>query len=94
VNKKSEWMKKIDIISLANVLKKSKISLLRKLGYNNDGVYVMLEDGERLLDKYTLEPVRIDNMMILPTPRGPIILNNDIFSLMEYLEEYKIEILT
>ena len=87
-------MKNIDIISLANVSKKSKISLLRKLGYNSDGVYVTLEDGERLLDKYTLEPVRIDNMMILPTPRSPIILNNDIFSLMEYLEEYKIEILT
>jgi len=86
-------MKKIDIISLANVSKRSQIALLRKLGYNSDGVYVTLKDGERLLDKYTLEPVRIDNMMILPTPQGPIILSNEIFSLMSYLEEYKTEIL-
>ena len=87
-------MKKIDIVSLANVSKKSKISLLRKLGYNSDGVYVTLKDGEKLLDKYTLEPIRIDNMMILPTPQGPIILSNEIFSLLSYLEEYKTEILT
>ena len=32
--------------------------------------------------------------MILPGPIYPIILTNDIFSLMEYLEEYKTEILT
>jgi len=85
-------MKKIDIISLANVSNKSKIDLLKKLGYNSDGVYVTGKHGEKILDKYTIEPVRLDNMMILPGPSNPIILDNNIFSLMEYLEEYKKEI--
>jgi len=44
------------------------------------------------LNKYTIEPVRLDNMMILPGLSNPIILDNNIFSLMEYLEEYKKEI--
>jgi len=85
-------MKKIDIVSLANVSKKSKIALLKKLGYNSDGIYVTGKHGEKVLDKYTIEPVRLDNMMILPCPANPIILYNNIFSLMEYLEEYKKEI--
>jgi len=85
-------MKKIDIISLADASKKSKIALLKKLGYNSDGIYVIGKHGEKVLDKYTIEPVRLDNMMILPGSANLIILDNNIFSLMEYLEEYKKEI--
>ena len=60
--------------------------LLRELGYNSDGTFVLDENGEKCLDKYTEEPVRIDNMAILPG--STIILENNPLSLSSFLEEY------
>lgn len=60
--------------------------LLRELGYDSDGTFVLDENGEKCLDKYTEEPVRIDNMAIFPT--NIIILDNNPLSITSYLEEF------
>jgi hypothetical protein len=40
--------------------KESKIFLLKELGFSSDGTYVLDEKGEKVLDRYTDEPVRLD----------------------------------
>lgn len=83
-------MEKINIISLANVDQKSKIELLKKLGYNSDGTYVLDKRKKRVVDRYTKKPIKVDNMAILPG--SLIIIDENPFSLIEYLEDYKREI--
>lgn len=63
-----------------------KIQLLKELGFNSDGTYVTDLNGNRVLDKYTSDPVQIDNMAILP--RSTIILDDNPLSIMLYLDEY------
>jgi len=91
VNKeKGVQMEKMNIISLANVDQKSKIELLKKLGYNSDGTYVLDKGKKRVVDRYTKKPIRVANMAILPG--SLIIIDENPFSLIEYLEDYKKEI--
>ncbi|HLD83533.1 MAG TPA: hypothetical protein VI979_01615 [archaeon] len=75
-----------ELISLKNVPRNVKIELLKRLGYDSDGVFV-LKDGERHLDRYIKEPVRIDNMLILPG--SAIIIDNNPLSISSYLEEFE-----
>ena len=62
-----------------------KIILLRELGYDSDGTFVLDKNGEKRLDKYIEEPVRIDNMAIFPG--SEIILDNNPLSISSYLED-------
>ncbi len=65
--------------------KEEKILLLRELGYDSDGVFV-LNGKERHKDKYTGEDIKINNMIIYP---GSLtIVNNDEISVANLLEEY------
>jgi len=75
-----------ELISLKNMPRNVKIELLKRLGYDSDGVFV-LKDGERHLDRYIKEPVRIDNMLILPG--SAIIIDNNPLSISSYLEEFE-----
>jgi hypothetical protein len=63
-----------------------KILLLQELGFSSDGTFVLDKTGERMLDRYTTEPVRIDNMAILPG--STIILDDNPLSVSSFLEEF------
>ena len=75
-----------ELISLKNVSTDSKIALLRELNYDSDGTYVLNSDGTLHEDKYTGDPIPLDNMLILPG--SAVILDNNPLSVSSYLEEY------
>ncbi len=77
----------MELISLKNVSKESKLLLLKELGYNSDGEFVLRSNGEKVMDRYLEDiPVRIENMVILPG--SEIILDDNELSLSKYLEEF------
>ena len=76
----------MELISLKNVSKESKLGLLRELGYNSDGEFVLNLDGTKVMDRYLEVPVKIDNMVILPG--SIIVLDDNELSLSKYLEEF------
>jgi len=75
-----------ELINIKDMPVNLKIALLDKLGYNSDGTFVLDEKGRKLLDKYTDDPIRIDNMFIYPG--STIILDNNPLSISSFLEEY------
>jgi len=75
-----------ELISIKNMPKDLKILLLKKLGYRSDGIFVLNEKGEKCLDRYIKEPIRIDNMAIFPG--STIILDNNPLSISSFLEEF------
>jgi len=74
----------VEMVSLKNVGRESKIELLRALGYDADDKYVT-KDGEPLIDKYVDEKVPVDKMLILP---GSIVISDNPLSIAAYFEEY------
>jgi hypothetical protein len=74
------------LVSLKEIPKELKLALLKELGFSSDGIFVLDAKGEKHLDKYTHEPIRIDNMAILPG--STIILDNNPLSISSFLEEY------
>lgn len=76
----------MELISLKTVSLESKIKLLRALGFDSDGEFVIDKNGNRVLDKYIDIPVKVDNMLILPG--SIIILDDNELSLAMYMEEY------
>lgn len=60
--------------------------LLKELGYNSDGGFVIDKKGEKVLDRYTMEPVLITNLAILLG--STIILDNNPLSISSFLEEF------
>ena len=75
-----------ELVSMKDMPKQIKIELLRKLGYDSDGTFVLDKNGEKILDKYIGEPVRINNMAIFPS--SEIVLDNNPLSISSFLEEY------
>ena len=75
--------------SLKNMSIELKTELLKELGYDTDKEYV-LENGRRYLDRYTEEPIKLDNMLILNDglPKSVIILDNNSLSVTSFLEEF------
>lgn len=76
----------MESISLKEISVKSKIALLRELGFNSDGEYVLNSEGKKVLDKYIEIPIKVNNMAIFPG--STIILDNNELSLSLYLEEF------
>jgi hypothetical protein len=72
-------------ISLKAVSLNSKVALLKGLGFNSDGEYVLDSEGNKVIDKYIDIPVRVENMVILPG--STIILDDNELSIMKYMEE-------
>ncbi len=76
----------MELISLKEVSLDSKIKLLKELGYNSDGEFVLDSEGKRILDRYLDIPVGINNMAIFPG--SIIILDNNELSISKYIEEF------
>ncbi len=76
----------VELLSIKDLKTTDKISLLKELGYNSDGMFVLNPAGEKVKDKYIDEPVRIDHMLILPG--STIFLDDNPLSIACYLEEY------
>lgn len=76
----------MDIVSLKEVSKESKILLLKELGYQSDGEFVLSNEGQKVIDKYVEIPVKLNNMAILPG--STIILDDNELSITLYIEEY------
>ena len=76
----------MELVSLKNVSKESKILLLKELGYDSDGECVLDLNGNKILDRYLEIPVTIDNMVIFPG--SEIILDDNELSISKYIEEF------
>ena len=74
------------LISLKNVSKESKILLLKELGLDSDGVFVLDEAKQKLRDRYIDQEVRMDNMLIFPG--STIVLDDNEVSVAMYMEEF------
>lgn len=75
----------MEVIALSTLSTEIKVALLKELGFDSDGEFV-LQGGQKVLDRYTQEPVRTENMMLLPG--SAVILDNNPFSFASYLEEF------
>lgn len=76
----------MELISLKQVSKESKILILKELGYKSDGEFVLNLDGKKVIDKYADIPVKVDNMVILPG--SEVILDDNELSISAYIEEF------
>ena len=76
----------MELISLKQVSKQSKIELLRELGYDSDGEYIFDSEGKKVFDRYLDIEVKLNNMVILPG--SEVILDDNELSLSKYLEEF------
>ena len=78
----------MELISLKEFPKESKILLLKELGFGVDDrqLYVIDSNGNQVLDRYTGNPVRLDNMVILPG--STIVLDDNAVSLTKYMDEF------
>ncbi len=76
----------MELISLRDVSLQSKILLLKRLGYDSDGEFVIDSNREKVLDRYLDIPVKVNNMLIFPG--STIILDNNELSVSSYLEEF------
>jgi len=76
----------MELVSLKQVSPESKILLLKELGYNSDGEFVLDSKGNKVLDRYLEIPVKMENMVIFPG--SEIILDDNELSVSKYLEEF------
>ena len=76
----------METVSLKNVDLNSKIALLRELGFDSDGEYVLNNDSTKYIDRYLDIPIKVENMVILPG--SVVILDDNVLSLTHYMEEF------
>ena len=76
-----------ELVSIKDMPKELRIFLLKELGYDSDGKFV-LKNGKKHNDKYSRKPIELKNMIILPGRSPPVILDNNSLSVTSYLEEY------
>jgi len=81
-----EGERRVELFSLRDISPDLKILLLREIGFDSDGTFVLDNNGEKVLDRYINEPIRIDNMAIFPG--SSVILDNNPLSISSFLEEY------
>ena len=75
----------VEVVSLGRLDSDSKIRLLRELGYDSDGTYV-LKGGQRVRDRVTGEEIALDHMAILPG--SVLVVSDNPLSIADYLEDY------
>lgn len=76
----------MELVSIKNAPREFKVELLKSLGYGVDdkGIYVT-KDGKPVIDEYINQPVRLDNMAILPG--STVVIDDNPLSIASYLEE-------
>lgn len=74
-----------ELISLKDFSVEQKICLLKELGFDSDGKFVTKE-GEKCKDRYTNEPIQLNNMLILPG--STVVIDNNPLSVSLFLEEF------
>lgn len=75
----------MELVSLRSVTKESKIRLLKELGYDTDGTYV-LKDGKQIVDEAVNEKVTLENMLILPG--STVVIVDSPLSIAAYFEDH------
>jgi hypothetical protein len=76
----------MELVSLRGISVDSKVKLLKELGYDSDGRFVLTIEGNKVLDKYLEVPVEVENMVIMPG--SVVVLDNNELSISKYLEEF------
>ncbi len=76
----------METVLLKEVAFDSKVALLRELGFDSDGEFVLNSDGIKVLDRYLEIPIKVNNMVLLPG--SVIVLDDNILSLSHYMEEF------
>ncbi len=76
----------MELISIKDVSKDTKIRILKELGYNSDGKFVLKSDGTKVKDPYIDIEVELSNMLIFPG--STIILDINPLSVALYMDEY------
>jgi hypothetical protein len=76
----------MELLPMKDLPKEVKAAILVELGYSSDGPFVVGKDGKIVIDPYTLDPVKVDNMLILPG--SEVILDNNPLSVASYFEEH------
>ncbi|MFH1257163.1 MAG: hypothetical protein V1494_07800 [Candidatus Diapherotrites archaeon] len=76
----------MELVSIKDMPKEIKISLLKEIGYDSDGRFVIDSDGNRVKDRYVSVDIELANMLIFPG--STIILDNNPLSIALYMEEY------
>jgi hypothetical protein len=76
----------MELVSLKQMPREAKVALLKELGFDSDGTFVLDANGEQVLDKYIEQPVKLDNMLILPG--STVIIDNNPLSIAAYFEEF------
>lgn len=76
----------MELLPMKDLPKEVRAAILVELGYSSDGTFVVGKNGEKVIDPYTLEPVKMDNMLILPG--SEVILDNNPLSVASYFEEH------
>ena len=77
---------KVETISLKQFSNEEKLLLLKELGFQTDGKFVLDKRGDVIKDKYIGVAIRLDNMLIFPG--SAIVLDNNELSITLYLKEY------
>lgn len=76
----------MELVSLMGISKNIRVAILQELGYESDGTFVIDKGGKEITDPFTHEPIKIDNMLIVPG--SELILDNNPLSVASYFEEY------
>jgi hypothetical protein len=76
----------MELISLKDMPREVIIGVLRELGYDSDGIFVTDKSGQKVMDPYIDEPVKLDNLLILPG--SEVILDSNPISVAGYFEDH------
>lgn len=76
----------MEYLSIKSLPIETKIQLLKELGYDSDGKYVLDNKGQKVKDQYIDITVTLDKMLILPG--STIILDDNPISIAAYFEEH------
>ncbi len=76
----------MQLVSLRYMPANFKGVLLKELGLGIDEAGYVTRDGRVVKDKYIDQPVKVDNMMVLPG--STIVLDDNPLSVALYIQEY------
>jgi len=76
----------MELFSLKSLTKEQKEVLVGELGYRTDGIYVLDNDNNPVLDRYLQIPIKLEKMLIFPG--STILLDDNEVSINLYIEEY------